>query len=340
MITLQEIADKAGVSRMTVSNVINGKYEKVSKQKKELIEEIIKQYHYVPNLSARSLAKHRSKMIAILVNTFVLDYNIFADPYISSLFGEIETAVRAAGYYTIVQTVDNMQEASTLLRNWNVDGAIFLISPKDEELKLLYQQETCPMVFLDSYFSAHPNHLTVKIDDYKGGYIATKYLLSNGHRKIAFASYMHEHSALILSRYQGYSDALKEFGLSNSDECVIDTFTRFEDGLLIGRDIANRKYDVSAVFATSDHLALGIMKGAILNGYLVPGNLSIIGFDDLELCSISNPELTTISQNVHEKAQAAVKLLIDAIDKNIQSPSQIICDVELKIRQSVQTIHS
>ena len=109
MITLQEIADKAGVSRMTVSNVINGKYEKVSKQKKELIEEIIKQYHYVPNLSARSLAKHRSKMIAILVNTFVLDYNIFADPYISSLFGEIETAVRAAGYYTIVQTVDNMQ---------------------------------------------------------------------------------------------------------------------------------------------------------------------------------------------------------------------------------------
>lgn len=336
MITLQQIADEAGVSKMTVSNVINGKFDKVSSQKIELIQNIIAKNHYVPNLNARSLVKHQSKIIAILVNAFVLDYNVFIDPYISRLFGEIETTVRAAGYYTIVQTVDNINDVITLLRNWNADGAVFLTPQSEEDLDLLHRQHICPMVFLDNYYKTDSSFLSVNIDDYKGGYIATKHLLQNGHRKIAFASYLSVKSDVISARHQGYLDALKEFGVSAEASCLIDTFTRYEDGLVIGRDIANHKYDVTAVFATSDHLALGIMKGCSLNGCLVPNDLSVIGFDDLDLCTIATPELTTIAQDLHEKAQSAVQLLINAISGTQQTSSPVICDVELKIRQTVQ----
>lgn len=338
MVTLQQIADEAGVSRMTVSNVINGRFDKVSEQKLEIIQGIIEKYHYVPNLSARALAKHQSKMIAILINTFVLDYNVFKDPYISNLFGEIETAIRAAGYYTIVQTVDNIKDASTLLRNWNVDGAVFLTSQTEQNMSFLERQKICPMVFVDSYPKERSDYLSVNIDDYKGGYIATKYLLSNGHRKIAFAGCYEKENDVILLRYQGYLDALKEFGLSESDAVLINTFTTYEHGLLIGRDIANHKYDITAVFATSDHLALGIINGCTRNGFVVPNDLSVIGFDDLDLCTISTPELTTISQNVHDKAKASVQLLLDAIENMEMANRNIICDVELAIRQTVQNI--
>ncbi len=337
MITLQQIAAEAGVSKMTVSNVINGKFDKVSSQKIELIQNIIEKNHYAPNLNARSLVKHQSKIIAILVNAFVLDYNVFIDPYISRLFGEIETIVRAAGYYTIVQTVDNINDVITLLRNWNADGAVFLTPQSEEDLELLLRQHICPMVFLDNYFKADSDFLSVKIDDYKGGYIATKHLLQNGHRKIAFASYLREKSDVISARLQGYLDALSEFGIPAEDSCLIDTFTRYEDGLVIGRDLSNRKYDVTAVFATSDHLALGIMKGCSLNGFIVPNDLSVIGFDDLDLCTIATPELTTIAQDLHEKAQSAVQLLISAITDTQQTSSPVVCDVELKIRQTVQS---
>lgn len=338
MVTLQQIADEAGVSRMTVSNVINGKLGKVSSQKVELIQSIIDKYHYVPNLSARTLAKQKSKMIAILINAYILEFNVFSDPYMSELFGEIETAIRSAGFYTIIQTVDNIQNAATLLRNWNVDGAVFLTSQTEEDINFLREQNICPMVFLDSYCKHSSDYLSVNIDDYKGGYIATKYLLSNGHKKIAFAGSYCEENDVIVMRYRGYVDALKEYGFSENDALLIDTYTRYEDGLLIGRDLANHKYDITAIFATSDHLALGIIKGCTMNGFVVPNDLSVIGFDNLNLCTIATPELTTISQNVHEKAVAAVRLLLDAIEDKPLTSSHITCDVELAIRQTVQNI--
>lgn len=206
-------------------------------------------------------------------------------------------------------------------------------------MDFLRNQDLCPMVFLDSYSQKNNDFLSVNIDDYKGGYIATKYLLTNGHRKIAFAGCYREENDVILLRYRGYMDALKEFGVPESEALLIDTFTRYEDGLVIGRDLANHKYDITAVFATSDHLALGIIKGCTINGFVVPNDLSVIGFDNLDLCTLSTPELTTISQNVHDKAVSAVQLLLDTIEeKEIQS-KHITCDVELTIRQTVQRIN-
>lgn len=338
MITLQQIADMAGVSRMTVSNVINGKHSKVSREKETLINQLVEEYHYVPNLSARSLANNHSKMIAIIIDTFSLDINIFKDPYFGDLFGEIETAVRSAGFYTIVQTVDKLDDAISLFNNWRVDGAIFLTAQSKKNIKYLLSLNICPMVFLDSYCSGIDECISVNLDDFKGGYIATKHLLTNGHRKIAFAGSYSSENDVVIARYKGYLHALEEFALSERDAYLINTFTTYDDGIRIGRELANGKHDVTAVFATSDHLASGLVKGCMLNGYNVPRDVSIVGFDNLNICTFLSPALTTVSQNVHYKAQSAVDLLIKAIRKEELPPLPVICDVELKIRQTVARI--
>jgi LacI family transcriptional regulator len=337
MANLKDIAREAGVSVMTVSNVINGHHAKVSSQTIELIQELVQKHNYVPNLSARSLSKRSSKIIAIFANRYFSDENLFKDPYLSELFGELEAMIRQAGYYAIIRTVQNLDNVSTLLRNWNVDGAIFLSQQSEESMNQMITNSHCPIVFIDSYHASNPDALMVGVNDYKGGYIATKHLISNGHRKIAFAGCYSETNPIVSHRFHGYLDALKEADIPYEESFLINTFTRFEDGLKIGREIANKDYDITAVFAAADLLALGIIEGARLNGCLVPKDLSVIGFDNLALCSFVTPKLTTISQDVYKKAEKSVQLLLDAINESIDQ-HEIILDVQLEVRQTVQNI--
>ncbi|OYP60423.1 hypothetical protein CG709_00130 [Lachnotalea glycerini] len=219
-----------------------------------------------------------------------------------------------------------------------VDGAIFISQQAEEVLNQILKNSKCPIVFIDSYNKTNPKAIMVGVDDYKGGYIATKYLISNGHTNIAFAGCYSETNAIVSHRYQGYRKALKESGIPYNEKNLINTFTRYEDGVNIGRDIANRKYNISAVFAAADLFALGLIEGARINGCVVPNDLSVIGFDNLDLCSLVTPKLTTVSQNVKKKAESAVNLLLNAI-KELPIPSQsITLDVQLEVRQTVQKL--
>jgi LacI family transcriptional regulator len=338
MATLKDIAKEAGVSIMTVSNVINEKHSKVSSQTITLIQELVKKYNYVPNLSARSLSQKSSKLIAVFINTYEEGQNHFKDPYISELFGELEALIRQSGYYAIIRSVETAENVSTILQNWNVDGAIFISQQTEEAMNIILKHSKCPIVFIDSYNKTNSKVITIGVDDYKGGYIATKYLIANGHQKIAFAACYSENNAIVSQRYQGYRNALKESEIPYNEQNLINTFTRYEDGIHIGRELANHRYDVTAVFAAADLLALGIIEGAKLNGCLVPNDLSVIGFDNLDLCSFVTPKLTTVSQDVKKKADSAVKLLLDAMNQ-VEIPSQnITLDVQLEVRQSVQKI--
>ena len=129
--TLKDIAEKAGVSMMTVSNVINGKHSRVSAATIEKVNSIIKEYNYVPNLSARSLTVKSSHIIGVIVplddredNGTSVSY--FDNPYVSSMIGVIERELRDNGYFVMIRAVRSQDDLSILMRNWNVDGAIFL----------------------------------------------------------------------------------------------------------------------------------------------------------------------------------------------------------------------
>ncbi|HEX3078708.1 MAG TPA: LacI family DNA-binding transcriptional regulator [Lachnospiraceae bacterium] len=335
MATLKDIASEAGVSIMTVSNVINGNYGKVSEKKIAVIKELIDKYHYVPNLSARSLTSKSSKIISIFLSSMDPLSNYFTNPYLSELFGEIEALIRKNGYFVIIRSIQEVDNVSTILQNWNADGAIFLTHQEESNMNRILDKANCPIVFVDSYNPSNPEALVVGINDYKGGYIATKHLIQNGHTRIAFAGPYDETNAIISHRFQGYKAAIEEAGIPFTEDLIIQTNTDYEDGIILGRKIANKEYNITAAFATADILAIGIIEGARRNGCIVPSDLSIVGFDDLQLCSFITPKLTTISQNVKQKAECIVSMLLASINKEPITKQTVTLDVELEIRQSV-----
>ena len=148
--TLKEIADLAGVSIMTVSNVINSKHNRVSEKTIEKVNAIIRESGYVPNLNARSLTSKSSNIIQIIISADEADgeENYLENPYISSMVGTIEKELRHNGYYTMVRSVSKKTDVSALLKNWNMDGVIFLYPHPEEYLKNSHEASPAPLRYL------------------------------------------------------------------------------------------------------------------------------------------------------------------------------------------------
>lgn len=336
--TIKEIAQEAGVSMMTVSNVINKRYERVSQATVNKVTAIIDKYNYVPNLTARSLTAKSSHIVAVIVTSHKGEerLNFFENPYISALIGIIERELRHNGYFTMIRTVKNIDDVASLLRNWNCDGAIFLEPSFDDMMDELVGLSRTPLAFFDSC-SNNPDIINVTIDDRKGGYLSAQYLINMGHRRIAFMG-NHTISHIIRARYDGYLDALRANGIEPDDSIVYLNTPSYGDGILAGKELALRKGDVSAVVTTADFSAIGVMEGARLGGARVPIDLSVIGFDNLSVCTYTTPKLTSVSQNLTEKAAIAVAMLLNkmkGVDAGVRCEQ---LDVEVIERQSVASL--
>lgn len=332
--TLKDIAEMAGVSMMTVSNVINGKNNRVSEKTRKKIEAIIEEYGYVPNLSARNLTSKTSNIVGIVINTENGNVNFADDPYISSMLGVIEQELQKNGYYSMIHSIRRENDLNVLLKNWNVDGIIFLFPLCSTGFDTFIRESTCPIAIFDNT-TDYENIINVCSDDEKGLYLSTKYMINRGHTNVAFvADYLG--NDLLTARFNGYKKALSESGIAFNPDYVFEEPTSYEGGIRAGRRIASSGLPITAVVTTADICAIGIMEGARLSGFRIPIDLSVIGYDDLALCQYVTPKLTSISQNINQKALKATQLLVEKI-KDGTSPSngRIVMDVELVDRQSV-----
>lgn len=337
--TLKDIAEKAGVSMMTVSNVINGKHHRVSAQTIEKVNAIIKECGYVPNLNARSLMSKNSNIIGIIISWDEPDNseNYLENPYVSTMIGTIERELRINGYYTLVRSVYTQSDLTVLLKNWNVDGIIFLYPNCDNYLKQFLDSASCPVAIFDSNIS-YPGLINICSDDETGLYLSTKYMIIHGHKQIAFVA-DYTTSPVLEKRFHGYRRALEESGIPFCSEHVLLYPPSYEGGIKAGRKLAMSDNDVTAVVTTADICAIGIMEGARLGGYRIPVDLSIIGYDNLSLCRYTTPKLTSVSQNITQKAILATRLLLEKIKTGkISGPEMIKTEVEIVDRQSVVSL--
>ncbi len=336
MITLKDIAKEAGVSTVTVSNVINGRNKKVSLATIEKVNEIIDKYNYSPNATARSLAMKKSKIIGVVIPNVDEMENFLENSYNAEMLGVLERIIRKNGYYLMVRCVKEATEILPTLSNWNVDGAIFLGIFKEDAAEIRKRMK-CHMIFLDTYFEGM-KLANIGVDDYKGGYLAGKHMLANGHSKIAFAGPHNSSEGVIQERYRGFSDVMLEWGLEVPQERIFIADTFYEHGIAVGKKIAISKENITAVVSMSDMLALGIMEGLRLSGMKIPEDISIIGFDNSPECRYSTPQLTSVSQNIPMKAELAVDYLLQMIDENKNMIIDVKVDVEIVERQSVRRL--
>jgi LacI family transcriptional regulator len=336
MATIKDIANIVGVSCTTVSNVIHGKAGRVSAETISRINDAIDQLGYVPNMSARSLVSSSSKVIGMISHlTANTKETIIEDPFHSTFIGTIEKILRENGYYLMLRAVDNTAEMVSFLRNWNVDGLLFTGVFQDEFYDALSSLDI-PIVLIDSYVPAS-KMCNIGLEDFNGGYTATRYLIGKGHRSIAFASPTIKTRGVVSERFLGYKQALSEASIPFRPELVFEQELDTETTIELGRKLSQRN-DITAVFATADILAAGIMAGIQQSGKRIPDDFSVIGFDDINLCRLISPTMTTIHQDAPYKGQLAVNFLIDLLNHHHMERREVILPIHLVERESVRTL--
>ncbi len=331
--TIKDIAEKAGVSIATVSYVINNT-KPISPETKERVKKTIKSLRYQPSKSARSLVTGKTGNIGFVLTD---DHFLRTEPFYTKIFLGTEFEARIEGYYILLTSIkkdfDKKDILPRFVMNKSVDGIIIAGKIPHNLIDRLSSYKI-PTVFVD-YIPPHNGYPLVLIDNIEGGLLATNHLIELGHKNIAFVSSDIEHPSFA-DRLNGYKQALEHAGIAVESKLI---FTKSEyEGRQAGMDLARRLFsknkDVTAVFAGNDALAIGVMHYLKSNGYKIPDDVSVIGFDGIEADLLLDPPLSTVSVPKIELGVEALKLLANTLKNKKSLPKKVVVPVELTIRKS------
>lgn len=335
-VTIKQIAEEANVSVTTVSNVINKRSHRVSKEKIALIESIIEKYNYTPNMNARSLVQSSSNLIGLLYFSADDDF-VFSDPFTAEVLSGIEKQAKEMGYFVLVHNVYSAEDVKTIQRNWRFEGFI-MVGVRVKEFVALNEVFDGPVVYIDTHLSkatlqqikSQTNRLFVNTNDYQASTLAVEHLIQYGHEKIAFLSfdYIVGEPSVIHERYQAYLDTLKKHQLIFEPRWVYkdSEFDRIYQEL----------DEFTAIVVTGDYLAAKLVKFLKNRKKHVMDQLSIIGFDDITFAELMDPPLTTIRLNPSNKGAIAFHQLIRLAKHEETNEQVLLLEGELISRNSVQ----
>ena len=332
MKTISEVAQKAGVSSSTVSHVINNT-RFVSPETRKRVEMVIAELGYRPNILARSLRVGETKTIGLILPDS-------ANPFFAESGRQLEEAAFQSGYSLILCNTDGdlVKEKcyTEVLLNKQVDGIIFMATGDDmQSLRELVSRQL-PVVIVDRFMD-HMELDEVVTDNHQSGYLATNFLITNGHRRIAI---IRGPSNITPSaqRVTGYHQALTEANLLADPALEATGDFRAESGYLAAQQLLKQKQPPSAIFACNDLMAIGALRAIHEAGLRVPEDISLIGHDDIEMASYIQPTLTTIAQPITQLAETAIQWLVERIELPSLPPRQTVLANRLVERQSTRRI--
>jgi DNA-binding LacI/PurR family transcriptional regulator len=316
---IKDIAKEAGVSTATVSHVINNT-KFVSDETREKVQKAIKKFDYHPNTHAQSLALGKSKMIGLLVSDI-------ANPFFPEIIKSVESAVFSNGYSLILLNTDydtkRAIEYVHRLLQMRVAGIILMNSEFDESFVKEAKLRRTSIVFHDQHI-VDEKMSTIILDYDVGISEAVQHLVSLGHTDIAHIAGSHEiYSGVI--RENAFKAAIKKYVRGAGKPRIYEGDFRFEGGRHAARRILAEKKRPTGVVVANDMMALGAMQEFKAAGLSIPGDISIIGFDDISFASLSEPPLTTVCSPRVEIGRRAVEALLLTVDR----PHQL--GVEIKI---------
>lgn len=307
--TIKDVAKKANVSIATVSRVLHN-LTGYSEETRKKVELAIRELGYQPNALARGLVNKRTYTIGVL-------FPSVSGMFSSEILHGIEQAAQQNGYSVFVCNTD-MDGARTLnylqvLREKKVDGVIFSSEKLKSEYYEAIRSMNIPVVLVASR-SEFPDVPFVKVDDSLAAYDAVKYLIGKGHREIAMLSGAPTDEIAGLPRLEGYRKALLHSGLEAREELVAYGDFRFDGGCGAMEDLLDRNLPITALFAASDEMAAAALSVAARRGIRVPEDLSVMGYDNLKLCEMTVPPLSTVQQPLYGMGRAAMELLAHRIE--------------------------
>ncbi|MGH4120475.1 LacI family DNA-binding transcriptional regulator [Clostridium sp.] len=328
VITIKDVAKKASVSISTVSRAFNN-YADINENTRKKILQIAEELGYRPNIVARSLSGAKNFRLGLLVE----DYNE-NDYIIYEMFMAFKSVVSDYGYETVIlSTTSDMQKGKKLERLFKekqLDGALILGLKMTDDYYRQLEGMSYPCVLHD-VFIKNPKVGCVGVDNIKGSILAVEHLLDLGHKKIAFIN-GHKEALVSYERLDGFYLALSRRGIKIEEDLIISGEFSYEGGKSAAEYLIENHGDITAIYCASDLMALGAIDGFKNRGYDIPNDISIVGFDDINLCNFVTPKLTTIRQDMDKIGKAAGNLILSIISE--QYLGRIVMEPELIERES------
>ncbi|TDN90950.1 LacI family transcriptional regulator [Microbacterium sp. BK668] len=328
-VTIEEVAAAAGVSRSTVSRVVNGSTA-VSPTALEAVQRAIADLNYVPNRAARSLASRQTQAIGLVVPEDTTRF--FGDPFFASIVSGINARLNRSDYVLnlFIASDDPGDKTTSYVRSGAVDGAI-IVSHHTSDTFIDRIAAAVPVVYGGRPVRERERDYYVDVDNVRGGRDATAYLLARGRRRIGTITGPLTMPAGV-DRLEGYRQALAAAGLD--EEVVEDGGFTADGGADAMRRILDRGAAPDALFVASDLMARGALSVIAAAGMRVPDDIAIIGFDDSPVATSVTPQLTTMRQPSFDQGERMASVLLDILAG--KSPRHVtILDTELIVRDSV-----
>ena len=330
--TIKDVAKKAGVSISTVSRVINDS-KPVSSEVKQRVLDVVKELNYKPNEIARTLVTKRSYLIGVIVTDL-------ADSYVAEMVRGIEEIGKMYNYDILLCSTFGEKEEEVkyvrLLNTKQVEGIILISDILNEELHEQTQPSRAPIVYLNRFYYRQEYH-TVRIDNFKASYQMTNYLISLGHKRVAYISNKGDKSFLETDKIKGYKKAISEH--SALEEIIFYSKDRdIEDGYEVAQELVDSSEKITAVFCSYDELAIGTLNYLYDNNIKVPDEISVAGFGDIKTASIWRPTLTTVKEPFYDIGAVAIRRIIKELKGEKIDNTDTILPFKIQVRGSTRKI--
>jgi LacI family transcriptional regulator len=331
MMTIRDVAERAGVSVATVSHVINGT-RKVASETAERVQRAMEELDYQPNAVAQSLRTRVTHAIGVVVSDIT-------NPFFATLVRGAEDAAREHGYSLLIcntsETLENERIYLRLLAQRRVDGLLLAPTGKNDELIHRLLRHGMHVVVIDRKLE-NVSAPGVFSENEEGAYKATAYLLEQGHRRIGIILGLPDVSA-INERFQGYQRALADHGLEEGPGLIAYGRSQVAGGKEACLALLRQESPPTAVFATNNLMTVGVMLAIRELGLSCPEDVSVVGFDDFDWMEIFDPPLTTVTQQPYRIGYEGVELLLGGVNgcPSLSPAQEIRIGVELRIRGSV-----
>ena len=330
-LTSRDIADLAGVSQATVSRALRNS-PLVREETRNRIQAIARELNYFVNRNAAGLRTHQSNTIALLLFDETGGEDAQINPFFLPMLGYITRSAAEVGYDVLI----SMQQ---LTDDWHIeyqashraDGLILLgygdYMTYREKLRALDRANT-RFIIWGPTINEQPGH-SIGCDNVAGGLQATKHLLETGRRKIAFLGNTTRRFPELAARYEGYRLALADFGLEAKAALRVDAENLRNLGYLGIEKLLERGQKFDAVFAVTDAIAIDAIHALQQNGYDVPGDVAVVGFDDIPLAAHVTPALTTVRQDIRQASEGLVKSIVgliegEPVESSLMAPRLIV----------------
>lgn len=330
--TLDGVAREAGVSRATVSRVVNGS-PKVSPDVRRAVERAVSRLGYVPNQAARSLVTRRSDSVGVVITEPAS--RLFDDPFFPRLLRGISAELSARNLQLVLLMPEDEaaeQRLERYLAAGHVDGVLLVSLHGDDPLPASLQARGVPMV-VGGRPPAGVVASYVDVDNREAARVAVRHLAGIGRRRIATITGPHDMGAGV-DRIEGYLEGLAAEGLQRDDRLIAESDFTYEGGVNAMRRLLNSVPDLDALFAASDLMAAGALSVLRANGLAVPEAVALVGFDDSPLAAAMEPPLTSVRQPIEEMGRELVRLLAESLGRTQRAARRVLLSTELVQRAS------